>query len=83
MISTKSKRVGGWGHWFNGNGPDLEQDTVTCAHCNRVVFITPLKPVEDETGWCMACFKFICLACAAKRECVPLERQLARMERGR
>lgn len=83
MIGTRSKRDGGYAHWFHGEGPDIEASTVTCCHCNRVVFLEPLKPVEDFTGWCMSCFKFVCLACAAKGTCEPLERKLAQMERGR
>lgn len=83
MISTRSKRVGGFAHWYNGQAPDIEKDTITCCHCNTVVFIDPLRPVEEFTGWCMNCFKFVCLACAAKGVCVPLERRLEQMERGR
>lgn len=81
MISTRSKRVGGYAHWFNGQGPDMEQDSITCCHCNRVVFIEPFKPVEEFTGWCMSCMKFICLLCAERGECVPFEKRLIQMER--
>jgi len=84
MIGTRSKRIGGYGHWTNGamGSPDIERDTVTCIHCNTVVFIDPLKPVEDFTGWCMRCMKFICLECAAKGDCRPFEKWLDKVERG-
>ena len=83
MIGTRSKRVGGFAHWFNGQEPDIEKDTVTCCHCNTVVFIDPLRPVEDFTGWCMHCMKFVCKICEARGECTPMERRLEQMERGR
>lgn len=80
MIVGGRKRPGGYAHWFNGGEPDIERDSVTCCHCNRVVFIEPLKPVEDFTGWCMCCMKFTCTdpRCAA---CTPFERTLDQMER--
>jgi len=81
MIVGGRKRPGGYAHWFNGDGPNIEKDSVTCCHCNSVVFIDPLKPVEEFTGWCMRCMKFVCLRCDASGECVPFERRLDMMER--
>lgn len=81
MITAGKKRPGGYGIWFNGQEPNIERDSITCCHCNRVVFVDPLRPVEDFTGWCMACFKFVCLDCARTGVCDPLERRLERMER--
>lgn len=82
MIRGSARRPGGYAHWFNGQGPDLEKDSVTCCHCNRVVFLDPLRPVEEFTAWCMRCMKFTCLACA-DRECVPFEKKLEEIERAR
>lgn len=81
MITTSGKRPGGYGHWFHGDGPDLEKDSITCCHCNSVVFVDPLKPVEEFTGWCMRCMKFTCRACMQNGECEPFERRLDQMER--
>lgn len=81
MITGSSKKPGGWGHWFNGDGPNIERDSITCVHCNSVVFLEPLKPAEDYTGWCMHCMRFICLRCAATGECAPFERTIERMEK--
>lgn len=81
MYSTKGKRIGGNAHWFNGDGPDLEKDTVTCCHCNSVVMVDPLKPVEDFTGWCMACMKFTCRACERLGRCLPFEQAIDAAER--
>lgn len=80
MKSIGAKRAGGWAHWFNGNGPDMECDSITCCHCNRVVFVTVGKPIEAETGWCMRCFKFICKTCEATGVCVPFEERLRQIE---
>jgi hypothetical protein len=82
MITAGRRRPGGYGHWFNGNAPDIERDSITCCHCNSVVFVEPLQPAEDVTGWCMRCMRFICLNCAAHGECVPFEKRLDQMERG-
>ncbi len=80
MRSVGGKRAGGYAHWFNGDGPDIERDTITCCHCGKVVFV-PVRAVEDVTGWCMACMKFICKACEERGECLPLEKQFERIER--
>ena len=81
MISAGRKRIGGYAHWFNGDGPDIEKDTVTCCHCNSVVMIDPLRPVEDFTGWCLNCMKFICHACERLGRCLPFEQMIDAEER--
>lgn len=81
MITGSKKKPGGYALWFNGDGPNIERDSVTCCHCNKVVFIDPLRPIEEFTGWCMACMKFICFQCVERGECAPLERQLEQMEK--
>ncbi len=74
------RRPGGYGHWFNGQGRDLERDTFTCKHCNSVVFVEPFQDPAAAGGWCMNCAALICRECAG-RECRPFERQLEREER--
>lgn len=82
MISTRGKRIGGYAHWTNGDigMPNIERDSITCIHCNQVVIVEPLKPLDEQTGWCMSCMKFICKDCIGK-PCVPLEKWLEKVER--
>ncbi len=74
------RRPGGYAHWFNGQGRDLEQDTFTCKHCNGVVFVAPFEDPAKAGGWCMNCHALICVQVG---ECRPFERQLEQQERRR
>lgn len=74
--------------------PLQERDTVTCGHCQHVVFVKPGTALtvyliydRDTGGWqeepgafCRACMRPVCLACAAAGHCVPWERSLERSE---
>jgi hypothetical protein len=75
------RRPGGYGHWFNGQGRDLERDTFTCQHCGAVVFVEPFQDPAKAGGWCMCCSKLICRHCANDGECRPFEKQLDEHER--
>jgi hypothetical protein len=59
--------------------PDA-QKTFTCCHCNRVV-VVPFKAKPEECGgFCMLCFKPVCVECHGKGVCEPFEKKLERME---
>ena len=79
--------------------PAREYDTVTCGHCQRVIFLkpgtggsvyllprpTPDQPYPETMGaFCGSCQTPVCLPCHADGRCTPFERQLEAMEaRGR
>ena len=60
----------------------IEQDSLTCAHCNSIVFVKAgAQPSADEAGFCRACYRHICPQCdGAGLKCDPFEKKLERME---
>jgi hypothetical protein len=46
-------------------GTRLELPTVSCAHCQRIVLMNPLR--TRERAWCMQCDRYICDQCNAVR----------------
>lgn len=74
--------------------PLVERDTVTCAHCQRIVFVKPataatvyliLDPqtriwTEQPGAFCRSCMRPVCLPCEAAGRCVPWERAFEAME---
>jgi hypothetical protein len=56
-----------------------EYDTITCAHCNSIVFLK--KPGADAGGFCRQCMKGVCGKCADQGRCTPFERKLDAYER--
>jgi len=64
-------------------GRTIEQDTITCAHCNRVVMLHDTHgvklPAEKIGGLCASCIKPICPLCVG-RGCRPFERALEKAE---
>jgi hypothetical protein len=66
------------------DGPAVEADTISCAHCQRVV-IMPVRTTDvPDGGWCMTCARALCGPCADAGVCTPFEKRLARAEsRGR
>ncbi len=70
------------GGYLITTGPDgtAEEDTFTCGHCNRVVFVKPMCDAADMGGRCTCCDKLICKYCVGKT-CVPIEEHLNRVER--
>lgn len=80
IIHAANKRKG-YGVWSGTNGidRDLEQDTITCAHCNKVIFIEVGK--APPGGGCRKCGGMICDACVDLGVCKPIEQQLLELER--
>jgi len=76
------------------DAPTVERDTVTCGHCQRVVFVKPgtvatvylvldraTRRWQEEPGaLCRVCMRSICLLCHDDGRCTPWERRLAQME---
>lgn len=56
-----------------------EYDTITCAHCNSIVFLK--KEGADPGGFCRHCMKGVCGKCADQGKCTPFEKKLAAYER--
>ena len=50
-------------------GEKLEMPTLSCAHCNTVVILNPLR--RRERGYCRKCHAYVCDVCNGK-ECRPL-----------
>ena len=58
----------------------VEQDSYTCYHCNKVVFVKPKQKGEDVGGICKLCMQLICPSCTDKGVCDPFEEKLKREE---
>ena len=52
-----------------------EADSFNCAHCQRMVILTPKK---QEDGLCRHCWGLICKHCVADGHCRPVEAQIER-----
>ena len=77
MYATRSR---GYAVTVDPNGATVEQDTLTCAHCNSVFFLKPRENPSDAGGLCRLCYSFVCGSCADSGECTPFEKLLERME---
>lgn len=69
-------------------GPErvAEADTITCAHCQRVVFLHNQdgKKKEGVAVRCGMCDRCTCVPCAETGRCEPFEKKLEAIEaRGR
>ncbi len=84
----------GYGVWV-GEAGTREVDTITCGHCNAVVFVKPgtgstvylvygmdprLPATEEAGAFCRVCMSAVCLQCHADGRCTPLEKRLEAME---
>lgn len=71
-----------------------EFDTITCAHCNKIVRVKPgtasttyLIPtrdgrlIEEPGAGCRSCMGSICLVCCGLGTCVPLMKRIEAMEK--
>lgn len=75
-------------------GVGMERDTITCCHCQRIVFTKPGSAatvyqvwnpttrlwVEEMGAMCGRCNKPVCLGCHEDGRCRPWERQMERIE---
>lgn len=71
----------------------VERDTITCGHCQRVVFTKPgtvatvyllPHPPDPDTevagAFCRICMRSVCLRCDAHGHCTPFELAIERQE---
>lgn len=88
-----SARATGYAYVVDPDGPRLEFDTVTCAHCQQVVRVKagtaatvyfvrrPTGELAEEGGaFCRVCMRAICLNCHETGRCTPWERRMERSE---
>lgn len=62
-----------------GPGVFKEEDTIVCAHCQRIVPVKPLSDPSDMGGLCKICNGLICAPCVGKG-CTPWERVMEQAE---
>lgn len=55
-----------------GEGMTYESATVTCAHCQTVVILNPLR--TRERGYCRKCDHYICDNPICNQECIPFKK---------
>lgn len=70
------RRPQGYATIVDPDRPQIERDTFTCAHCQRIVFVQPFAAASDAGGWCGSCAQPVCGPCADLGTCTPFERQL-------
>ena len=58
----------------------VERDTFTCCHCNRIIHVKPMAPMDEFGSMCRNCMKMTCPACA-NGPCVPFAKRLEMAER--
>lgn len=74
----------------------VERDTITCGHCQMLVFVKPRTastiylipqfqaPDKEEPGaMCRVCMRAVCLKCHDDGRCTPFERRIEEMEHKR
>lgn len=79
-------RVGGYATITDPGATTREWDTITCRHCQRVVFVTKdaagrVTAPADRLDFCRGCMSPICASCGAEGRCEPFEKKLERMEK--
>jgi hypothetical protein len=57
-----------------------ERDTFCCCHCNRIMHVKPMTPMDEFGSMCRNCMKMVCPKCA-DGPCVPFEKKLEAQER--
>lgn len=64
-----------------GQAKQFESDFACCGHCGRHFPVPPNTDVASVNGGrCRACNEPLCIECAKKNECRPLEAWLERVE---
>jgi hypothetical protein len=77
------RRPQGYAIIVSPDAPVKEFDTITCAHCQRIVFLrpTPDGKLQDQGGFCRVCMRAVCGPCADLGACTPFEKKLEEQER--
>jgi hypothetical protein len=84
----------GYATIFDPDRPLVERDTITCSHCQRIVFVKPgtgattylfpqmQGPDKEEPGaFCTTCMSAICIQCCAEGTCTPFMKKLELYEK--
>lgn len=85
-----ARQVSGYATVVDPDAPILERDTITCFHCQRVIWVKPgsvatVYLIFDRLAWrwtevpgafCVRCMHPICPACGDLGRCTPWEQQL-------
>jgi len=73
----------GYALWVDPEAPggQIERDTITCAHCQRIVVVKPGVDPSSLGGFCRMCYRHLCSPCANAGICTPFERKLDLLER--
>ncbi len=74
------RKPGGYAIWTDPDLPAIERDTITCKHCNSVVFVKPGVSAAEMGGYCSLCAAPICKDCVGK-SCEPFEKKIEKAER--
>lgn len=74
-------------------GPNWERDSITCVHCQRVIFVKPGtgctvyqfpqvdgRVLEEMGAWCSKCHKPVCLQCHEIGNCKPWAKVMEELE---
>jgi hypothetical protein len=79
------RRAQGYATIVDPDKATVERDTVTCAHCNRIVVVQPRQDPAELGGVCRLCSSttpaYICPACVTVGSCTPFERRLEAAEK--
>ena len=59
-------------------GNTFESATITCAHCNRIVVLNPLR--TRPRGYCAKCDHYICDEPGCGLECKPFAKLLDELQ---
>lgn len=61
-------------------GTQLEEDSFTCGHCQKVERVKARQRPEDVGGMCKVCMNLICGPCVGLMVCDVFEKKLERIE---
>lgn len=64
----------------DGDGPEMQRDTVMCAHCGKHGIYRP--GCGRNLGYCAKCHGPVCGTSGCSDECLPLEKRLDLYEAG-
>ena len=65
------------------DGRTIENDTLTCSHCNKVIVIEFMQFASNIKygGLCRGCEQHICADCYAVPNCRPIEKWCDEIEK--
>lgn len=72
-------KPGGVGFLCDPELGNVEVETSTCAHCQRITDIPSRRKMMEHVEFCRNCFRLICLECAGK-PCIPIMKKIEEME---